>query len=99
MFQVSAQTKMLIDRLFALLNPDYSPRFPKGLPIGLAYTQMESNAEAFRGYFDLNEKLFGDMGFQVAATIVASGTSEKGDIAKQTALLERAKDIGRTLMR
>jgi multimeric flavodoxin WrbA len=97
MFQVTGQTKCFTDRLFALLNPDYTPRFRKGLPIVLVYAQTESSTETFRGYFDLVDKLFNDMGFSVAETMVAAGTVDRGDVAKQTEVMARAKEAGRKL--
>ncbi len=80
MWQMSAQTKLFVDRLFAMLNPDYSVKFKAGLPLVLVYTQGQPDPKAFAGYFDMNAKMFEFLKFKVVDTLVCGGCRDKKDV-------------------
>lgn len=98
MWQMSAQTKLFVDRLFALLNPDFSVKFKTSLPLVLAYTQGQVDTNMFKQYFDMNAKLFEFLKFKVVDTIVCGGCVGKKDIEKNQVLLSNAKEIGQNLV-
>ena len=97
MWQMSAQTKLFTDRLFALLNTDYSVKFKPGLPLVLAYTQGQPDTKAFQSYFEHNAGMFKFMQFNVIDTIVAGGCSSKTSVSQMTDVMTKAKDLGRNL--
>ncbi len=97
MWQMSAQTKLFTDRLFALLNPDYSVKYRSGLPLVLAYTQGQPDTKAFQNYFDHNAGMFKFMQFNVIDTIVAGGCSSKTSVSQMNDVMERANELGRKL--
>jgi multimeric flavodoxin WrbA len=97
MWQVSAQTKMCMDRLVPFIKPDFSTRLNRGKRLLLAFTQGNPDSQAFQPYFDYLEKLFSFLHFQVKGVLVASGTREKDDILRQTELLGRAREMGKSL--
>jgi multimeric flavodoxin WrbA len=98
MWQMSAQTKLFVDRLFAMLRPDFSTRFKRGLPLVLVYTQGQPDREAFQSYFDHTRKMFEFLGFEVKETLVAAGTRAKDDVVQQGEVMDQAKQVGRSLV-
>lgn len=97
MWEISAQTKIFVDRLVAFLKPDFSTRLNIPKKLILAYTQGNPNPEAFNQYFNYMEGLFSFLQFDVKGSIVAAGTHEKDDILAQEAILAKAKEMGTNL--
>ena len=97
MWEITAQTKLFVDRLVALLNPDLSSRLKLPKKLVLAYTQGDLDPNTFKHYFNHLEGLFTFMGFDVQGSIVAAGTLYPEDILKQPEILEKAKEIGKNL--
>jgi len=93
MWQMTAQTKLLIDRMTAFLRPDFSSRLDNKKLI-LVFTQGISDRDAFKPYFDYTEGLLYYLGFDVLNTIVAAGT-DKLEVEFRPHLLEKAKNIGK----
>ncbi|MCU0573915.1 MAG: flavodoxin family protein [Syntrophobacteraceae bacterium] len=98
MWQVSAQTKMFLDRLVPFIKPDFSTRLQGEKRLLLGFTQGNPDPQSFKPYFDYLEKMLAFLHFRVAGTLVASGTMEKDDILRQIDVLDRAKEMGRSLM-
>ncbi len=98
MWQVSAQTKMFLDRLVPFIKPDFSTRLQGEKRLLLGFTQGNPDPQAFKPYFDYLEKMLAFLHFRVTGTLVASGTREKDDVLQQIDVLDRAKEMGRTLM-
>ncbi len=97
MWQVSAQTKMFMDRLVPFIKPDFSTRLDREKRLVLAFTQGNPDSQAFQPYFDYLEKLFSFLHFRVKGVLVAPGTREKDDILRQTELLGSARSMGKSL--
>ncbi|MDD3248144.1 MAG: flavodoxin family protein [Methanosarcina sp.] len=97
MWEVTAQTKLFIDRLVAFLNPDFSTRLNMPKKLVLAFTQGNPNLNTFKQYFDYMEGLFSFMQFDVQSSIVAAGTYIPDDILQQPDVLAKAKEIGKGL--
>lgn len=97
MWEVTAQTKLFIDRLIAFINLDFSTRLNLPKKLFLAYTQGNPDPNNFKQYFDYMEGLFSFLHFDVQGSIVAAGTSNPGDILQQADVLAKAKEIGKSL--
>jgi multimeric flavodoxin WrbA len=97
MWQVTAQTKTFMDRLVLFIKPDFSTRFKGPKELILAFTQGNPDMQAFRTYFDYLEKLFSFLHYDVMGTIVAAGTRQENDILQQAEVLEKARQMGRSL--
>lgn len=97
MWGITAQTKLFIDRLVALLNPDLSSRLKVPKKLVLAYTQGNPDPNTFKQYFNHVECLFSFMSFDVQGNIVAAGTYAPEDILQQPNVLAQAKEIGKNL--
>jgi multimeric flavodoxin WrbA len=98
MWQVTAQTKLFLDRLVPFVKPDFSTRLNGQKRLLLAFTQGNPDSQSFKPYFDYLEKMLSFLHFQVKGTFVVSGTREKDDILQQAEALERAKDTGKNLV-
>jgi len=97
MWQMSAQTKLFCDRLLPVMNPDFSTRFPSPKRMVLVFTQGNPDTGAFGPYIAQTARALGFLGFDIRETIVAGGTGEPGDVAKQAAVMERALKAGAAL--
>ncbi|KKH97963.1 flavodoxin [Methanosarcina sp. 1.H.T.1A.1] len=93
MWQMTAQTKLLIDRMTAFLRPDFSSRFDNKKLI-LVFTQGIQDRDAFKPYFEYTAGLLYYLGFDVLDTIVAAGT-DKLEVEFRPRLLEKAKALGK----
>ena len=97
MAQVTGQTKVFMDRLYAFLNDDFSHRLGAGKKTIMVYTQGQPNAGAFQASFDLNALILALLGLKVCRTLVASGTRRPDDILKNREILEEAYRAGAAL--
>jgi len=97
MGQMTSQAKAVVDRLYALLNNDGTPRFRQGMTLLPLFTQAQGNLEIYTPYFNLCDELFTHMGFDVMAPVVAGGTRMKGEIESQKALLASVREMGRKI--
>lgn len=91
MWQMTAQTKLLIDRMTAFLRPNFSSRLDNKKLI-LVFTQGLPDMDAFKPYFEYTAGLLYYLGFDVLETIVAAGTD---NIEVTFSLLEKSRDLGK----
>lgn len=97
MGQVTAQTKLFLDRLFPIIGPDFKPRY--GVKkVALVYSQGNPQAEAFKEYFDYLAGGLKLLGLEVAATIVCAGANDPQKAAGDPQLRARAFELGRMLV-
>jgi multimeric flavodoxin WrbA len=97
MAQVTGQTKVFLDRLYAFLNDDFTHRLGAGKKTILVYTQGQPNPGAFQASFDLNALVLALLGLKVCRTLVATGTRRPDDILKNREILEEAYRAGAAL--
>lgn len=95
MWQVTAQTKIFIDRLMAFLRPDFSSRLDQKKMI-LVFSQGSPDRDAFKPYFDYTAGLLYYLGFDILQIIVAAGT-DNVSVSFQPKLLETAREWGRLI--
>ncbi len=97
MWNISGQTKLFIDRLYALVNPDMSMRLKEGKKAVLVFTQGASDPGAFQYVFSWLEKLMQMSKFRVLDTIIAPGVRKTGEVAQNTDLMNKAYSLGNQL--
>jgi len=87
MWQMSSQLKLVVDRLYPFLKPDYSSHLLPGKKVLLAVTQGRPDTTLFHHYFEHmgNNLLF--LGFSTYKILIAGGTHKPGDLYKQTHVL------------
>jgi multimeric flavodoxin WrbA len=95
MWQMTAQTKLLIDRMTAFLKPNFSSRLDHKKLI-LVFTQGIPDRDAFNWYFEYTAGVLYYLGFDVLETIVAAGTDNL-EVAFRPRLLEKSRDLGKLI--
>jgi len=98
MWQMTAQTKTLVDRLYPVMNADFSTRLDKKPKMALCFTQGHPDGEFFRAYFEQTAQVLRFLGFDVKPPLSAVGTREPDDILAQTAVMEEARELGKSLV-
>jgi len=98
MWQMTAQTKTLVDRLYPVLNADFSSRMSKRPKLALCFTQGHPDGNSFRPYFEHTAAMLRFLGFDVQPPLSATGTRAPDAIEAQTELLARARALGRSLV-
>ena len=99
MGQMSAQTKIFTDRLFAQINPRFSPRFKEqnaGKKLVLVFTQGNPDADMFRVYYDYTKHMFQLLEFEVIGLHVVAGMRSEAACERE-GLEKEMKDVGAAL--
>lgn len=94
MWQMSGQTKLFVDRLLPVLNPDFTSRLARKPKLVLAFTQGQGDPAAFKSYVDSTAQVLGFLGFNVRDSIVAGATREPSDVEKQPGIMAAARAAG-----
>lgn len=97
MFQVTAQTKLLFDRLFPLMDANFQPRFGNKKTV-MVYAQGNPDSNAFKTAFDTNTTVLNVMGLQVTDTILAFNANDAGTAKNSADLLAQAFQAGKNLI-
>ncbi|MTI65074.1 MAG: flavodoxin family protein [Firmicutes bacterium] len=87
--QVSAQTKLLLDRFFPLTDKKHNPRFGEKKLV-MVYTQAAPFKNVFRKYFRYLKKSLKPMGFKVISNIVATKCFEKKVAINNKKIMKKA---------
>lgn len=98
MWQVTGLAKLFIDRLYPVLNPDFTTRLTRKPKLVLAFTQGHPDAAYFRPYFEQTKAVLGFLGFAVTDIVTAVGTRASDDIDKQADVLALARGAGSRLV-
>ncbi|SMD02788.1 flavodoxin family protein [Sporomusa malonica] len=94
MWQMTAQLKLAVDRLYAFLKPDYSSYLTPGKKVLLAVTQGRPDTSAFHHYFEHMGKMLLFLGFGDYKILIAGGTRKPEDLLSQTTVVEEARQLG-----
>jgi multimeric flavodoxin WrbA len=97
MFQVTAQTKLLFDRLYPLIDANFNPRFGMKKTV-MVYSQGNPNADAFKQSFEVNATVLNMLGLQVGETIIAAGSNDSSTAANDKNLITKAFTTGEKLV-
>ncbi len=97
MAQVTAQTKLMVDRLFAFFTKKYASRLRKGKRAVLITTQGAKDLKVFRHALDLLRSATEWLGVKVVGTLIGNGLGPKGAAAKRKDLLKKAFALGEKL--
>jgi multimeric flavodoxin WrbA len=98
MFQVTAQTKLLFDRLVPLMDAKFQPRY--GIKKTAAvYAQGNPDANAFKSSWETNAQILKVMGLDIADTIIVAGANDPQTAGANAGLMARAFQAGRDLVR
>lgn len=95
MWQMSAQTKLMTDRLFATLLPGFTSKVPDRKLV-LVFAQG-AEAGVFEPYVKSTGDMFSFLKFDLQDVIVAGSAGGPGDVLKNVELVERAVRAGESL--
>jgi len=103
MWQVSGQTKLFLDRLFAILKTEGDSYEHYGSKIGnkkviMVYTQGQPKEQIFQNYIEYNQKMLHLFKWDIIETIVSGGNSSPNDILKDTKNMKLAFEIGKNIL-
>lgn len=96
--QVSAQTKLLLDRLYPLTDEKHKPRYGNKKLL-FVYSQAAPLAVFFNKYYRYMRNSLKAMGLVHAGDIVATGSFEPGLASKKEKLMNKAFQAGKALAR
>jgi multimeric flavodoxin WrbA len=94
MWQMTAQLKLVVDRLYPFLKPDYSSYLAPGKKVLLAVTQGRPDTSVFYHYFEHMGKNLVFLGFAAYKILIAGGTRKPEELFSQAAVMAEAKRMG-----
>jgi multimeric flavodoxin WrbA len=96
MWQITAQMKLLWDRLCGLFDESYQPRYAEKKVI-MIYSQGNPNAQSFQASFQTNAGVLKMLGLKVVDTLLVTGGSAPSTAADNTELLSAAYAAGKAV--
>ena len=96
MLQVTAQTKLLFDRLFPIMDTSFKPRFGIKKTV-IVYSQGNPDADAFKTSFETNANVLNVMGLNVVDTIISAGANDAKTSSSNANLMTKAFQVGKKL--
>jgi len=96
MFQMSAQTKLMVDRFFGLLLPGFKSKIEEK-KLALVFAQGAPR-DSFKDYIDASKKMLNFLKFNVTDILVASDSGDYGSVDGNSDLMEKALKIGASLI-
>jgi len=100
MFAMTGQMKLVLDRMFAFIGPDFRSRLPKGKRLGLVFTQASPNENDYGDYFASVGDILHRLGFEKPESIiVGAGLGPPGKAVERKELLASALSLGKRLVR
>jgi len=97
--RLNAQAYPFIDRLYALIKPDFTTDFPKGKKIAVALTCGGMEPEAMKPVNDYVKFVFGFLGFTDGGFVCQNHCLQPEDLARFPDTIKRAKELGKTLVK
>ncbi|MBA2846682.1 multimeric flavodoxin WrbA [Methanococcus maripaludis] len=96
MWQVTGQAKIFLDRLYPVVNADFSPRL-SNIKTATVYVQANPDESAFAPYIENTNSMLNFLGLNVVESIVNGGVGAPGDVLNHEDTLEQAFNIGKKL--
>jgi len=97
--RLNAQAYPFIDRLYALIKPDFTTDFPKGKKMAVALTCGGMEPEAIKPVNDYVKFVFGFLGFVDGGFICQNHCLKPDDLAQFPETIGKAKELGRKLVK
>ncbi len=98
-YRLAAQAYPLLDRLFALLNPDFSPRIPAGKKFVLALTCGSAGEEVLNPINAYMKNVFSMFGFKDAGFIWQNTLMAPDELNKFPDKINEAVALGKALVK
>lgn len=95
-FDISGQAKILLDRLYPMIDNNFNPRFPDK-KVASIYSQGAHNPKEYQNIIDKMNKNFELFGWNIIDTLVSTGTME-ADFKMSKDLMDKAFKLGQRLV-
>ncbi|MFA6075804.1 MAG: flavodoxin family protein [Negativicutes bacterium] len=93
MWDMTGQLKLMVDRLFAFMNLDFSSKLIPGKKFLWVVTQGQPDVNIFRPNFEKSVKVLQMMGFGEGKIFIAGGFMELADVSKQEPVVAEARQM------
>ncbi|MGV8118151.1 MAG: flavodoxin family protein [Candidatus Xenobiia bacterium LiM19] len=95
--EVTAQTKLWIDRMFPFIDKDLKSLLPKSLKAAFIFTQNQPCHALFEGYMEAFRTMLCFMGFEKGETLLACDLDKgyKPMVTEDRELMEKAYNLGK----
>lgn len=97
MGQMSAQSKLVFDRLLALCNPDFSSRLTKKPSLSLLVTAGSGPETIIRDYIVKTQDAFRFLGIESKDTFLTLNNHDLSDFMNKGSEVDTVKEMGRCL--
>ena len=87
-YDVGAQSKILIDRLFPMIDGNFAPRY-KGKKVVTVYAQGQPDKSAYKDAVEKNNSVFSAFGWDLIESFICSGDADS--------FLDKAIEVGKQL--
>lgn len=97
---VSGQTRLFVDRLFAYYDMDLKPSFPAGKAISFIITQNQPNRTLFEGHIEDFKMVVSMLGYERKKDLLAANVDKgyKPMVTERPDLMKEAYEIGLNLL-
>jgi Multimeric flavodoxin WrbA len=92
-FDINAQEKILIDRLYACIDAQFKSRVPAGKKIGFVYSQNTPDRDAFAANLDKYGQVAGMLGIESVGKYVSFG-----DVSANPSEIDGAVELSNKLL-
>ncbi|MBP2133803.1 multimeric flavodoxin WrbA [Methanomicrobium sp. W14] len=96
--RMNAPAYALIDRMWALINGDFSPKIPQGKKFALALTSNSCGDEVFSPIYEYMKQTMSLFGIKEAGYIWQNHCLKPDDIKNFPEKIEEAKEFGKKLI-
>jgi multimeric flavodoxin WrbA len=96
--QMTGQMKLCIDRMYALIDAEYSSRLPPGKKAAVIITQGDENPGAFTSVAGTFSFAMSFLSIPVMDPVIVPGLDLPTDAANNASAMEKAYQLGKSLV-
>lgn len=96
MWQMTAQSKLFTDRLYAFFGTNFEDKYGKK-NVSLIFSHGNPDENAFSVYFEYTKNMYEFLGFNVVDLKNYGGNNIPGSVKDQEEVMKEARDIGMRL--
>lgn len=97
MMQMTAQTKLLTDRLFPLIDRGFNPRYGHKKAV-MVYSQGNGDPDAMNQYIDYTASGFKVLGMDIQNVIIHVGGNDPKSAGQNERIMHEAYETGKMLV-
>lgn len=97
MGQMTGQLKLVVDRFFAFMNPDFTSRLTRKPRVTLVFTNGMADPVMFRPYEEETMRMLGFVGFEMGDIFTDNQNGAPDAVTRKPDVMQRAFDLGKNL--